>query len=228
VKNSDFLIKYSDFEEKLSIFQSKIITLLEVAPTPLEAAIKQQESPSPQELLDALQDKGFSWPKAAVVAITIVAASIGVQDGRIPPIVLIGAIGGSLCLLFFPQLRALIEYLMAIAKEEEEEEEKSEFLNADLINEKLKRIRDRYKSARFLIKVQTPYRSTPDALKALGKDLAIYDRSQFFKETLNHEFMNDISDIMVHADHNIEYRRNIIFASMKPNPMVNMPQAQPR
>ena len=166
------------------------------------------------------EDKGFSWPKAAVIATGIVASSIGVESGNIPPVVLFSVVAGSICVMSFPQIRDLLKYLLS--KDEAEEEE--ECYVGDWVTHRLKAMLERYKSGRHLIEWQTPFRTMPDVYKTLGRNASTYSRRPFTEEDFKTEFVGTIEEILAAAGRNVQYHKSLIYASMKPSAPSFQPQ----
>lgn len=220
ILSPEFLNDYTAFENHLSDFQEKVITLVEVSTSPqptLEQLQKmlgqpQQGEGQPQPV-PIPEVKEFGMEKALVVVAAIAATGATVYYGYLPPISLLLVIAAALGLAFSPQLKAAVESLLH-RKEEEKEELTPEKLE-DWVNESISEIRNKYMSARFLIKVQNQTKETlPPQYGELGLDEALFNREQYFRETLPHEFLSQIGRIMVACDRSMWVRKQVIVAAM--------------
>lgn len=225
VLSQDFLRKYVKFEQLLSNFQDKVITLVEIVTSPLAAIeqfqkaltqgrTQQQAQTQEQTLLSPPFSETFTIERALVSVVAIVACGIAVEQRLLPPTALLFVIGVSLALAFASQLKALAESFIEKEEEKEEGEIAPEKLE-DWINESIAKIRSEYMSARFLIKVQSQTMETlPTQYRDLGLDEAMFNREQYFKETLPHEFLSRIGRIMVACDRSIWTRKQLIVTAM--------------
>jgi hypothetical protein len=219
-----FLDDYIQFEQFLSDFQDKVITLVELTTSPqafiqqLQAALgqpkeqKQLETAKPS-LTAPFIAESFTLEKALIVIASIVGCGIAVEQRLLPPIAILFVIVGGLSLAFAPQLKSILETLLK--KEEKKEEEIAPENLEDWINESIAKIRSEYMSARFLIKVQTQTKETlPPQYRDLGLDEALFNREQYFHETLPHEFLSRIGRIMVACDRSMWTRKQLIVTAM--------------
>jgi len=219
ILSPNFLEDYITFENCLSDFQEKVITLVELTTMPqptleqIQKALATQTSQEgQQQTLPIPEVKDFTLEKALVAVAAIAATGVTVYYAILPPMSLLLVIAACLGLAFSRQLKTLFEGLLHRKGEEEEiAPEKLE----DWINESISKIRMTYMSARFLIKVQTQRKETlPPQYRELGLDEALYNREQYFKETLPHEFLSHIGRIMVACDRSMWIRKQLIVSAM--------------
>ena len=195
ILSDDFLIKFREFERLLGDFEEKIITLVvevenpvpELGIPPFEA-VKQLEQPPQSEMK-------WNWWRFAAVAFINVISYVAVTERilSIPIFELILVM--SIVMTLAPYLVTLVRGLWS--REEEIGEEKAESVRLeDWVQETIDMLREKYKSARFLIKVQTQTKENlPLQYTSLNIDEAMYDRNKQFLETLPHEFLSQLGKI---------------------------------
>ena len=212
ISSDKFLTEKNQCLALLGAFQRKIVTLAEAAtqpiaglppPNPYVAA----EGAGAQEVAGVESEKTFTLAKGLVIVVCIVACAVIVEQLLLPPISLVAVILGALGFTFYPQLRSLVASLLG--KEQEEEEERGRLLE-DWINESLSKIRKEYMGARIVVKFQPQSKDSLPEHMTQGVDAALYDRSEYFAETLPAEFLSRIGRIVVQCDRNVWSRRVVI------------------
>jgi hypothetical protein len=212
ISSKEFLTDRNKFLELLGKFQSSLVTLAEAAtqpiaglppPNPYVAA----EGAGAQEDAGVESEKTFTIEKSLVIVVCVVACAIIVEQLLLPPISLVAVIVGALGFTFYPQLRNLVVALLSKGAEEEEEEG---HLLEDWINESLSKIRQEYMGARIVVKFQPQNKDSLPEYMTQGVDAALYDRSEYFAETLPVEFLSRIGRIVVQCDRNVWSRRVVI------------------
>ena len=212
ISSDKFLTEKNQCLALLGGFQRKIVTLAEAAtqpiaglppPNPYVAA----EGAGAQEGAEEVEsERTFTLAKGLVIVVCIVACAVIVEQHLLHPISLVAVIAGALGFTFYPQLRSLVALL---GKEEEEEEERGRLLE-DWINESLSKIRKEYMGARIVVKFQPQSKDSLPEHMTQGVDAALYDRSEYFAETLPAEFLSRIGRIVVQCDRNVWSRRVVI------------------
>jgi len=221
-----FLIDYTKFESLLGDFQDKIVTLVEAVETPVSGlppyeAVKEVEGEKEAEVASGR----WSWWRFVAVAFVNVACYVAVEQRILSFQFFEFVIVLSIVLMFLPQVVDLIHHLFGRGEEEEEEKAQSMRLE-DWIHETLAKMRAKYKSARFLIKVQNQTGDMLPQYRALGVDEAMYNRSTFFNETLPHEFMSQIGEIEIACDKNLWIRRSLIIMAIVQSKQASMAAGQ--
>jgi hypothetical protein len=214
ILSAAFLVDYMKFESLLGDFQDKIVTLVEAAETPVPGlppyeAVKGGEKEEAEEVASGK----WSWWRFVAVAFVNVACYVAVEQRILSFQFFEFVIVLSIVLMFLPQIVDLIHHLTGHGEEEEEEKAESMRLE-DWIHETLAKMRSKYKSARFLMKVQNQTGDMLPQYKALGVDEAMYNRSAFFNETLPHELMSQIGEIEIACDKNLWTRRSLILMAI--------------
>lgn len=209
-----FLHEPITFETRLSDFQAKLVTLVETvqAPVPSLPQMPFQLPSEPEEatLEDETEESSgkIGLAKAVVLMFALAACAIAVINDRLPAAVLIVVVAVVVTFLFLPQIRKLLAGLLS--KKYEDKEEKEEKSVEDWISDSLSRIRDRYVSARFLLKFQTSDKASLPDYALPGVDEAVYNRRLYFAETLPSDFLSHIGRIIVTCDKNVWNRRTLL------------------
>ena len=206
------LVEYTRFEDLLGDFQDKIVTLVEAVETPIPGlppyeAVKELEGEA-----EGATEGRFSWWRAVAIVFAIVACYVAVEKGYLPSQFLALTIVLSIVLMFLPQILGLVRRLLRRGGEEEEKARGMRL--EDWIHETLAKMRRKYTSARFLIKVQNQTVDKLPQYRALGVNEAMFNRTQFFLETLPHEFMSQIGEIEIACDKNCWIRRSLIISAI--------------
>jgi hypothetical protein len=205
-----FLVEYTRFEDLLGDFQGKIVTLVEAVETPIPGVPPYEAVKELEEEEGAAEGK-WSWWRAVAIAFAIVACYVAVEKGYLPSQFLALTIVLSIVLMFLPQIENLVRRLL----QRGEEEEKARGMRLeDWVHETLAKMRKKYTSARFLIKVQNQTVDKLPQYRALAVDEAMFNRTQFFLETLPHEFMSQIGEIEIACDKNCWIRRSLIISAI--------------
>jgi hypothetical protein len=155
----------------------------------------------------------WSWWRFAAVALVNVATYVAVEQHIISFQFFEAVIILSIVLMFLPQIVDLIHRLIGRHGEEEEEKTRGMRLE-DWVSTSISEMRTKYRSARFLIKVQNQTVDKLPQYRALGVDEAMFNRTRFFKETLPHEFNDRIDKIVVACGKNEWIRRSLIISAI--------------
>ncbi len=216
ILSDDFLVKFRDFEDILGDFEDKIITLVvevenpvpELGLPPFEAVKQPPEGQPPQS------EMKWNWWRFAAVAFINVISYVAVTERilSIPIFELILVM--SIVMTLAPYLVTLVRGLWS--REEEIGEEKAESVRLeDWVQETIDMLREKYKSARFLIKVQTQTKENlPLQYTSLNIDEAMYDRNKQFLETLPHEFLSQLGKIRSACNKNCWQRKQIVIGAI--------------
>lgn len=210
ILHSDFLTDYRAFENKLSVFQNAVTTLVETLQNPV--AVLPQVTPlvGEERVEGAKPEPSFGYAKAGFLAVCVICTMIGaVVYGVIPPMMLVYVIfvlGGW---AFTPQLIGFIRGLLT----KEKEEEKPETLQ-DWVTNELQKMRQKYTSVRFLVKIQTQNKEKLPNYALLGIDEALYDRRKQFEELLPSEFLGVTGKIVVACDRNCWLRKALVIGAI--------------
>lgn len=200
---SDFLTNYSEFEEKLSDFSNSVITFSEVVHNPVEGLPTELPLAEEEEERNS-SESNLNYPKAILLGAVVVMTSVIAVYQLIPPMTPIYVGVGCACLAFSPQLISVIKDFLHRHDENEPE------LVEDWITDSLQKIRELYRSARFLMKVQTQTKENLPNYELLHIDQALYDRKQHFAELLPSEFLGRIAKIVVACDRNFWIRKSLV------------------
>jgi len=212
ILSAAFLVDYTRFESLLGDFQDKIVTLVEAVETPVPGlppyeAVKEGEGEESE-----VESGRWSWWRLVAVAFVNVATYVAVQQRILSFQFFEFVIVLSIVLMFLPQIQDLIRHF--VGRGEEEEEKARGMRLEDWIHETLAKMRNKYRSARFLMKVQNQTGEMLPQYRALGIDEAMYTRSAFFMETLPHEFMSQVGEIEIACDKNLWIRRSLIIMAI--------------
>lgn len=206
------LVEYTKFEDLLGDFQDKIVTLVEAVETPIPGMPPYEAVKEPEGEAEMAVEGKFSWWRAVAIVFAIVACYVAVEKGYLPSQFLALIIVLSIVLMFLPQILGLVRRLLQRGGEEEEKARGMRL--EDWVHETLAKMRKKYTSARFLIKVQNQTAERLPQYRALGVDEAMFNRSTYFKETLPHEFMSQIGEIEIACDKNCWIRRSLVISAI--------------
>ena len=232
VLSDEFLTKPKKFRKLLSDFQSRISIFITTAESvmaqhypqqplsqaPLTTApeninVAAEQANIEQKILDLLKNQkkpAFSIEKALVVVTSIVACALAVEKGFLPPTALAGAVAAGAILPFLPQIKEAL----TLKKEERKEEAPEEMMLEEWVNDRLAEIRRKYRSARFLMRIQMQSKLTLPQYGLPGMDDALFDRKKYLEETLPDEIQHTINSIVVMCRKSVWYRRQVLHAVM--------------
>jgi len=208
------------FENHLSDFRSKVITFVERATEPnpqLQQAMLQSGQAPDEKAESKLQmfsqvSQEITLTKALVLVFIIVGTTILTQHGILPPLFVAGIIAFVLFLVFHEQISSMFR---ALTHRDSENEELNLANLSDEVSTRITKMRKKYESARFLIKFQTQKQEDlPSQYQDLTSDPALFDREQYFRETLPHEFLGYIGDIMDACDDSLMQRKRMFVSAM--------------
>jgi len=200
-----FLKTFMLMELLLGSFEDKVVTLVEAATMPVPGLEEKKEEAAETEKKEV--ESQLNLPKALVLVSANVASIMAVQQKLVPPILAIAVIPSSVVLVFLPQVREIVSSFL---HRDELEEGKDEMESLDWITETISKIRAKYTSARFLVKIQSQTKESVPEYVEQGVDEALYDRTKYFNETLPSEFLSLIGRIMIACEKNVWVRKTFL------------------
>jgi len=212
--SAEFLEDIEPFETLLTAFSRSFIGLVEAAETVVGLHPNEAEAVKGIEEGQTTLPTGerWSWWRFAAVALVNVACYVAVEQRILSFQFFEFVIVLSIVMMFLPQIVDLIHRL--IGRGEEEEEEAQNVRLEDWVSTSISKMREKYKSTRFLCMVQN---QTPESLpqyRALGIPEAMYIRKKQEKEKLPHEFNDRIDRIVMACSKNEWIRRSLIIMAI--------------
>jgi len=237
ILSAAFLVDFIQFETLLGDFEDKIVTLVVEVENPVEQLglppYEAVKPASPEQLIAAPSQPGkWDWWRFAALIFVVVASYVAADNRVISFLFFEAILVSGLVLMFMPQIANLVHGLFR--REEEEEAEKASSVRLeDWVQETVDSLRKTYRSARFLVKVQTQTKENlPQQYTSLNIDEAMYNRNKQFLETLPHDFNSQLGKIRAACDKNCWQRKQtvisaIVAARQSVNAMMPRGSAQP-
>lgn len=207
--SDDFFKESNKFLEVWNAFSNSLVSLGNTLKNPI-LGVPHVENPlgGEGEVEEGKAERAFGRGKALVVAAAIIACAVVTIEGLMAPVYLLGIAGGSVCLMFLPNLRELVVGLLHRNDEEEEENLAGE----DWITESMSKMLDEYNTFRKLIKVQDQDKN--NLPEYADVDESLFSTARSAAENLPFEFLGRTTKIMYACDQSILARKVFIMNCM--------------
>ena len=158
------------------------------------------------EIAAANAQTAFSYARAIVVSVLLVISGFLTLGEVLEPSWFVLIIAGALLLLFFDSIKSMI---MSFLKKEEKPT--TGIASLDWIVENFSWIRQKYRSAFFLIHVQTAtIENLPEDFMLPDTPDALINRRKFFEATLPTDFLERIDRVIVRCKKDVWLRQQVL------------------
>lgn len=220
INSPDFqegLPKKRVFDDLTSKMQASLVTLAESSGAPLPPIPEESSAPFSEngngqrqrqmtlpEAAAAVQ-QSFSYSRAAIIIAILAVSGIVTAMQVLPPAWFVFILAGALALLFFDQIKSILDPFLS--KDEQAMGETTDAMRLEQwIIDSFISIRDKYQATFLLAQVQTPNSRrlpgpTPDALAS---------RKTYFETTLPTEFLAKIDQIIYSCNKNVWARKQVL------------------
>jgi len=218
----EFYTVYGKFERSLTLVAERSIRELPglgAAVSPFVKIDAKGKVVNEEEPETPASPKVFTIERALVLIVAIVAMAIMAERQLLPPMSVVVVIAAALGLAFYPQLRSLIDLLLA----KEEHREPRVIGVEDWINESFSVMRKKFSAGRSALMFKGKGTDSLPDWMTTGVDPALYDQEKRFREDIPAEFLSRMGDIVRHCHQCCYEKRRLLIQAIQATKQATAP-----